>query len=431
LLTLVGCGLSGSTHIAGATGAVHSENLQTADFSQLNFTRCFSSWDSAFYAHGVFENGCPCSYCNIHSCSAQCAVRYHPTDEAKALKLDHSNFYNNAITSDPSSLHGVLYPSTGVIEAESCVFSGNPRDFSPNLKFRITNCVFDKAIPSYVTQVSGNRALATTASFYLYPEDRLVCVLFDPIPVPEGWVTASPAAQVEVPVQSTEKDAPISATTPAPESVAVQPSTEKDAPVPVSATTPVPESVAVQPSTEKDAPVPGSATTPAPESVAVQPSTEKDAPGSATTPVPESVAVQPSTEKDAPVPVSATTPVPESVAVQSPTDIPSKEVDGDGPVVVPTVDGGKEGEKSNAGGSPALGAALGAAGGAIAIAVAVVAAFLLLRKGKAVPDEEAQPPIEVQDEVLSFEGGSICGEFRNPNEIEGEIGSDFDFDVHE
>jgi hypothetical protein len=157
---------------------VHSASAQ---FRELNFTTCYAAENSVLFAHGDFSGGSPFKFCNVYSCSGVAAIQYTAT--GGNLTVDYSNFYDNLLSSDRKA---VLYPDSVVgMNLEWCVFKGSERYISTSQgAINVGHCVFDREIPEFVNHIAENAANSLTASWYLYPENTLICALFSQIYIP-------------------------------------------------------------------------------------------------------------------------------------------------------------------------------------------------------------------------------------------------------
>jgi hypothetical protein len=437
----VDCAASARASKAKAA-AIAAEAIPAAQFAELNITNCFCTDVSAIYLYGDFGGACPCWYCNIYKCSAKCAVHYSSTKTE--ISLEHSNFYDNSVTASGTGA-GIIYANAGIIHVKSCVFKGNPTDFATGGKGSITleSCVTDRAIPGHVTKIGVNHAQSYTASFYLYPEATLVCALFEPIPVPDDLLSEVPTP-LRVPSPSAafhesgkiQKSDALQASQFAPSRDLI-----KSASI---AGTALAGSVNGAPSegnnvssvleaSERAVPSAGSVRSSLLRvSEEGTPSVENRAssafPASKTG---AKTAGRPSTAlfsvsrtliravTSALLPNLASTVVSN---LQSPIlGLASPEPTSS--VAVSAALGGGP----NAKGNSVLGPALGAAGAAIGLGLIGLLVFVLFRKGHVQkPDEDPAMPPEAGIE-LEFEGG----EFRNPMELEDEVGSEFSFDMGE
>jgi hypothetical protein len=194
LLSVLSCAPSG----ARGKGVIQADAVTACEFMWNNFTCCYANESSAFCGYEDFVARMPVSYLNIYGCSGNAAFRYEPF--RGNLTIHHSNFYNNT-TEDVGTIH---VWENGTLSVEWSVFQGNTIDMTGNNQTSISDCVFDKQIPSDVIDEGGNRVIADAPSWYLYGNVTLSCWLFDAVPSPSMTFTQSRNFHESLPVERSQ-----------------------------------------------------------------------------------------------------------------------------------------------------------------------------------------------------------------------------------
>jgi hypothetical protein len=206
-LTLVACTKKGVKN--AATGGISISTSDNLHFSEVNFTDCGAVTGVAPFVHGKYESGDPCKFWNVYCCEGNYAVDYSPQGN-KPFKIEFGNFYGNTATA-------LKVPESVGLHVQSCIFKGNNGDIGSPLDHvaTITNCVFDNDFPVLAIQMHVNFKSSETASYWLYAEHTLICVLFPAIPPPagepgNGYVLIAPPSPSALFVQSVALDALLS-----------------------------------------------------------------------------------------------------------------------------------------------------------------------------------------------------------------------------
>jgi hypothetical protein len=398
---------------------MHAYLVPVPTFSNLNFTDCHSSGESALYGEGDFSNGCPCSYWHVEACSADAAI-YH-TSEGRVLNVEFGNFYANQ-----ASVAVLRQAPLGNFDIDSCVFNGNGNLFSFPERVQISNCVFDILIPEKVVQGIGNTEKSLTASWYLYPADVLVCVIFPAVPSPDE---ASVAPGDDPPLKITPSNGfqrtPVFVTEPikrshaidrsekVPHSLAIGSSLTPVASAPFGPSAGIPLSNAARGASSRVNPDPSAVFKRSPvlkKSTHFTPSDSPSRPPAASDQAPPSGSPGSTGTAGAVAPAES--------------DNASEPLHGSAPLALRDSGSGEIGN-GNDQGSSALGAALGGAGAGLALLAAGLLALILLKRS----DRTSCEVVECDTHSIEEMAG---GDFVNPlTELEGGRSEEFFLDVIE